>query len=201
MAKLTKIHKERHPITNRIKKCIKTIQSDNASKEPCIKPDSNNLTPNPIDPRDVITNPWTSESTWYPKSKLLELCIKALEYVKTNERCITMGAVYIAMDINPEKWIDWSERYDFFREMHEQCLRIIALRRETGMAFREMSERSTMYMMHNYDKDWDNSNRYWAEFRKNEQLQLAKGSFTIEMTEAPRTDVVPERKVELLEDK
>jgi phage head maturation protease len=72
-------------------------------------------------------------------------------------------------DILTSTFDRWIAEHEELNRLYKHILRRLAIRRETGMLQRSISEKSGMYVQHCYDKKWDTANKYWSDLRKAEK--------------------------------
>lgn len=98
-----------------------------------------------------------------------------------NENCITAGDLYLDLGIPERTYYDWVSKYDFFRDAHNQAIRLIGRRREKNGLQRKFDAGLVNATMPMYDKVW----REAAEFRaslQNKDKSESQGTITVVMS-------------------
>lgn len=130
---------------------------------------------------------------WYTQDMIHNIGKQALEYVQNNPRCINMISFFNTKMIYHEIWSQWRKKYPYIAGIDKMCMQIIADRRETGAAFREIEKEVAMRGAPYYYKQyWDEINNYWAEVKKKEQVDVPD-VVQVQVSHIPDTGIPPAR--------
>ena len=87
-------------------------------------------------------------------------------WVKDHKDILRASSFFIFKGIPRRSAERWCKSKPQMKLAHDNVMYIIADRRETLMLQGVIREKSNMYMMHRYDKDWKEADTYWKDLRK-----------------------------------
>lgn len=94
------------------------------------------------------------------------------QYILSDKKITQIREYRIYRRIPKQTYVQWLEKYDFFKASHEHCLEILASRRESGALYGEMKETTVLNTQHLYDPEWhEKVNVYRSELKKAENNQ------------------------------
>jgi hypothetical protein len=182
----------------RIKSIIDLVREENKKEK---KPPLNttlkqktNIAVNPMDPEEVITNIITGETVWYTESVIRQIANECYTYCRDEPRCLRITQFFSKRDMHIDIWRRWCLKYPFVANINKLCMQTLADKRETGMNFGELDRLAQMRVLHMYDQDWRDMNKYWTDLKKEEVASEQVGNITVVIPPTPNIDSVPMRK-------
>ena len=108
------------------------------------------------------------KETYFNDETIDQLCRDGVQWAEENNRAVKLGQFFRLKGINKRQWEHLCATNQVVKDAHEAMLEALGDRRELNMLEGKYKEHSNMYVMHNYDEDWDKANKYHDQ-RKREQ--------------------------------
>ena len=106
-----------------------------------------------------------------------------------NPDCTTVEDLYLEFGIPERTYYSWVNKYDFFKEAHQNALLIIGRRREKNGIQRKWD---TLGSMHQYNDRWKKGEEWRSSLRQKENK--SKGDITVIMEKFVESKSVPLKK-------
>lgn len=116
---------------------------------------------------DCYAHPRSKDKIFYSEDAIRLIGEQAIEFFTKEPKAIRIKDFLAHKELYANTWDTWKNKYAFLKEQEEYCKMLIANKREHGMVFLDEGQREGPHIrvMHRYDNDWKEIDRYHAELK------------------------------------
>jgi hypothetical protein len=126
--------------------------------------------------------------------EIRSLAKKVVKWARDDKNALKLSAFTSEAAISYNDWLRWCQKYPFLQEAHEQALRLLGNRRETGALKGKLNAGMVNTTMPMYDPEHRKMLKWKHSLRVARQEEKAQQQQIIVIERFPSSDAVPEKK-------
>jgi len=104
-------------------------------------------------------------------------------WAQKSKKSIVIREFALEKGIPWRTFMHWCSENEIIKSVYGEVKAMISDRRESGMAYGILKEKSVMYKMHRYSDEWKEDNEYWSKLNERVKPGDTNGPITIELVD------------------